>query len=116
MSLIDTSKQEKQLRKLTRRHERELSDIRAILMLPEGRRFYWKLMAAGSPFIDAFNSENSRLTDYALGRQSVSREFLNDLLEARPEAYAQMQKEREAESKADEQQEELERQQSGDLV
>lgn len=113
--LIDTTKQEKQEKKSKRKRDRELSDIRTILLTAEGRRFYWRLMSAGEIFQNAFCDDNARRTDYKLGRQAISRDFFNDLLEAKPQAYAQMQQERESEAESERRQEELEQQQTGIL-
>lgn len=114
--LIDNSKHEKKQKKNDRRRERELSDIRFILKSPEGRRFYWRLMEKGKIFHDIFCFEQTNSTNYNLGRQSISRDFLNDLLEAKPDAYGQMQQEREAEEESDIKQDDLDNKMNGDLV
>lgn len=95
--LVQNTKQEKIDKRNKRKRERELSDIRAILLKPEGRRFYWRVMEAGAIFQNPSAGENTNQTFHNLGRQSMSRDFLNDLMEAKPEALAQMQQEREAE-------------------
>ena len=106
--LIDNSKEEKRLIKGDKKRERELSDIRRVLQLPEGRRFYWRIMEKGAVFHDVFAGTDTNGTNYNLGRQSISRDFLNDMLEAKPDALAQMQQEREAERQSEETLEKLE--------
>lgn len=111
--LVDNSKQEKVLKKADKRRERELSDIRFVLKSPEGRRFYWRLMEKGRVFHDVFCGDSTNGTNYNLGRQSISRDFLNDLLEAKPEAYVQMQQEREAEDENERRAQKFDQEQGG---
>lgn len=113
--LIDNSKEEKREKKSNRRRERELSDIRFILKRPEGRRFYWRLMSEGKVFLDPFCNDNTNGTNYNLGRQSISRTFLNDLLEAEPESYQLMQQEANSEAEDDKRQDEMDIKQSGGI-
>lgn len=91
--LIDHSKEEAANKKLEKKRERQLSDIRRVLQLPEGRRLFWRVLEKGGVFRDAFANENTNGTNYNLGRQSLSRDFLNDLLEAKPDALQQIQNE-----------------------
>ena len=96
--LIDTTKQDKQQDKAKRKRERELSDIRFILKSPEGRRFYWKLMSDARVFHSSFNGDTSG-TMFNEGRRSIGLDILNDLLEAKPETFSQMQQEYASEKK-----------------
>lgn len=114
--LIDNSKAEKVEKKNNRKRERELSDIRSILLKPEGRRFYWRVMESGRIFQDAFAGENTNVTHYNLGKQGISRMFLNDLMEAKPEALPQMQQEREAEERHEYLQEQEDLKKNGGLT
>ena len=116
MSLIDTSKQDRQDKKSERKRKRELSDIRFVLKSPEGRRLYWRIMEMGQVFQNPFCLDSTNGTNYNLGRQAISRNFLNDLLEACPDILIQMQQERESEEASERRLEELENKQSGDLV
>lgn len=115
-NLIDNSAEEKKQKRNDRRRERQLSDIRHVLKTPEGRRFYWRLMEEGRVFVDPFCFEQTNNTHYQLGRQSVSRTFLNDLLEAKPEALQQMQLERKSEEEKDKAQDELDEKLNGGRV
>lgn len=97
--LVNTPREDLARKRAERIRERELSDIRFVLKSPEGRRLYWRMLEKGGIYRDPFNSDSVNLTNYNLGRQSISREWLCDLMESKPEAYAQMQQEREAQDK-----------------
>lgn len=114
--IVDNSKEEAKHKKLDKKRERELSDIRRVLQLPEGRRLYWKIMEKGGAFKDAYAGNDTNWTNYNLGRQSISRDFLNDLLEAKPDGLSQMQQEKLSEEEAERVQEAIDRKQSGDLT
>lgn len=96
--LIDTSKNDKQADKAERRRERELSDIRFIIKSPEGRRFYWRLMSDAGVFRRSFNGDTVG-TMFNEGRRSLGLDILNDLLEAKPAAFSEMQQEYASEKK-----------------
>lgn len=113
--LIDTSKEEEKLKKRNKRRERELSDIRRILQLPEGRRFYWRVLEKGGVFRDPYADTNTNGTNYNLGRQSISRDFLNDLLEAKSDGLAQLQDEYRAEQESERLAEEMTQKKPGEL-
>lgn len=114
--IVDNSKEEAKYKKLDKKRERELSDIRRVIQLPEGRRLYWRLMEKGGAFKDAYCGEYTNGTNYNLGRQSISRDFLNDLLEAKPEALTQMQQERDAQDESDRLQEAIDLKTDGGLT
>lgn len=113
--LIDTSKQEKILKKDERKRNRELSDIRFVLLSPEGRRFYWRVMEKGGVFRDA-KTNDPHETYFQLGKQSISRDFLNDLLDAKPTALAQLQDEHASELESERRQEEEDAKKSDTLT
>jgi len=96
--LIDTSKEEKKQDKSERRRERELADIRFIIKSVEGRRFYWRLMADAGVFRRSFNGDTVG-TMFNEGRRSLGLDILNDLLEAKPAAFSEMQQEYASEKK-----------------
>ncbi len=114
--LVSNGREYDRQEKDKKKRERELTDIRAILLTPAGRRFYWRILERGSIFHDAFCNDNTNGTNYNLGRQSLSRDFLNDLMEAKPEALTQMQQERMSEKKDEERKEDMKRQNDGGLV
>lgn len=102
MELIDTKTTDRQQDKDKRKRDRDLSDIREIIKTAAGRRLYWRVMESGGVFVDAFVAGDVNATNYNLGRQSISRLFLNELMEAKPDALNQMQQERASEMKSEE--------------
>jgi hypothetical protein len=72
--------------------QREISDLRRILKLPEGRRFIWNQLGKAGIFHDSF-SLNSNQTGYNLGKRSMGLDLLIDLNEADVGAFAQLQSE-----------------------
>lgn len=69
--------------------EREqLDDVRAILDVPEGRRFLWRMLAKCKVNESIFEP-NSRIA-YNAGVQDVGHFILGEIVKARPEAYLQM--------------------------
>ena len=80
-----------------RKRERWLSDIRSVGKTADGRRVLWGVMEAGKPFKEPFAGENTNHTNFNLGRASVSRDFVYDVLEASAQLYHQIQSEQNAE-------------------
>ena len=72
--------------------ERELSDISVVLNTPEGRRFYWRIMEVCGVWTDPYCGTD-RDTSYMCGRKSIGLGLYADLLEAKPSAFQQMQRE-----------------------
>lgn len=99
--IIDTSFEDRFAKKAKRLRDRELSDIRFILKSVEGRRVFWRLISSGYIFRDSANFDNVNNTFYNLGRQSLSREFFNDIFEASPNSYTVMQQEYESEQESE---------------
>jgi len=96
--LIDTSKQENLIDRDKRKNDREKSDVRFQLKSPEGRRLYWSDLESCGIFRPtiAFDSDGKHdpyMTAFNEGRRSVGLEKLKVLLEAKPEAFYQMQQE-----------------------
>jgi hypothetical protein len=83
-----------------RYRDREIGDIRKILALPEGRRFMWRIMEFAGPTRLSF-SQNDRTTAFNEGRREVGLFLLKDIMEVKPEAFIQMQREHISEAKAD---------------
>lgn len=81
--------------------ERELSDIRFIIKSPQGRRFYWRTMGVTKMFAESYiPGDEGYGTTFNVGRQSVGQWLLKELLEAKPDAFIQMQNESLSESKS----------------
>lgn len=91
--LIDRSEEEVKKKTSELVHNRELSDLRHILLSAEGRRFIWKLMSASGIFLCSYKGGDRDETAFYEGRRSVGLQVLNDLLEANPKVFSQMQEE-----------------------
>ena len=100
-SLVENVLLETQEERAKRKRERELSDIRFLLKSPEGRRFIWKLFDEAGNTRMSYTGE-SQGTAFNEGRRSIGLKILNDLLEAKPEAFMQMQQEYQSELKSEE--------------
>lgn len=92
MELVDTSEDDKLKDRAKRKRDRELSDIRFVLKSVEGRRFYWRLLAEGKLWQVDFNGDVNWLV-FATGEKNFSAKFMKDILEAKPDAFLQMQQE-----------------------
>ena len=97
-NLIDDSKQKEAEKKAKRRRERDLGDIRKILSIPEGRRFYWKVLSAAGIFRTSWTGSTEQ-TLVNEGSRSIGLIFLSDLMEASPTSFVQLQREANAEIK-----------------
>lgn len=102
--LIDDKKDKKlaQIREL--RRIKELNDLKKVLSLPEGRRFYWRVMARAGAFRVPYTGDNNA-TNFNCGRQEVGFFMLDELLEAVPTAFTQMQREAKSEAARQEKEE-----------
>ena len=90
--LIDKSKQDKLEAKNRRRREKELGDIRKLLSTPEGRRFYWRVLSKCGVFHSSWTGDTNQ-TLVNEGKREIGIVFLDDLLEASPNVFAQLQRE-----------------------
>jgi hypothetical protein len=72
--------------------ERDLSDIKKILDLPEGRRFLWRVLSEAKVFISCFNDNNTTMA-YLEGRRDVGLFVLNELTTANKNALSKIQNE-----------------------
>lgn len=76
------------------KRDRDLNDIRKVISTPEGRRFYWRLLGEGMIFKDGYvHGDAGYGTTFNAGRRKVGLWALVELMDAKPEAYAQMQNE-----------------------
>ena len=102
MEILD----QKRLKREERKAERRKSDIKKLIQLPEGRRILrWIIVEKCGTLQESFRMETN-LTNYNLGRQSIGRDLLNDLNEAKGDAFMQIQQEHESELKNESIQEE----------
>jgi len=105
MSLIDDPKQKKLEERAKRRRERDLGDIRKILSIPEGRRFYWRILSVAGIFRTSWTGQVEQ-TLVNEGSRNNGLIFLNDLMEASPTSFVQLQREANAEAKSQQKDEE----------
>lgn len=71
----------------------ELNDIRALMNIPEGRRFMWRLINQICHY-DADDAQHSgSLTYYSLGERNIGRIMKAEVYEASLDAWQLMEKE-----------------------
>jgi len=70
----------------------ELNDMRAILSMPQGRRFVWRYLTHCKVFQSTFNHSGS-ITSFNEGMRNVGLMMLSDVNDASPESYLTMMKE-----------------------
>lgn len=80
-----------------KKRERELSDVKAILELPEGRRFLWRVLSDAKVFASCFHEKESYMA-YLEGRRDVGLFVLNELTSANKNALTKIQNEHFSES------------------
>lgn len=83
-----------------RRAERDRSDLKKVLEMPEGRRFLWKLMSGSRVFSSIFTN-NALEMSFREGRRTIGLEILQQITNASPDALTRMQKERESDGLMD---------------
>jgi hypothetical protein len=62
--------------------EREISDVRKLMELPEGRRFLWRVMTEAETFLAT-----------PADKRIIGLIVFNDIMKANPEMFIQMQRE-----------------------
>ena len=98
--LIDNSKQEKKNKKLEQRRIRELNDIKKVLSFVEGRRLLWRILGETGLYKSSFTGNSN--TFYLEGKRAIGLFLISEMMESRPEAFAQMQQEFHSERKSQE--------------
>lgn len=101
MDELINQKTKEQIKRNELRRIKELSDIRKVLSLAEGRRLYWRLMSRAGAFHSPYTGENNA-TNKNCGRQEIGFFLLDELLEASPSTFTQMQREAKSEAKKQE--------------
>jgi hypothetical protein len=93
LDLKDQEKgKEKTEAKNRKKREKELGDIRKVLSIPEGRRLYWRFLSKCGVFRSSWTGDaNQTLVNEGMRIPGLI--FLDDLLEASPNTYAQLQRE-----------------------
>lgn len=92
------AKTERQLEAEKRKRDREQSDLKKILATPEGRRFVWGLLEQAGVFRSSFTGNSQ--TFFLEGRRDLGLQLLAKVFAAKPEAFAQMQREVASERKS----------------
>lgn len=94
-NLTEDQKRENRLR------DRKLSDMRHVLKSAEGRRLLFDILDEAKIFHPSYvHGDNGYATTYNTGRQDMGRYVQNWIMEAKPEAYLQMQNEHASELKS----------------
>lgn len=92
-ALVKNSADKEQVKKagVKKRLQRrqELSDLKAILDLPQGRRFIWKLLGKANAFSTCYDP-NPNTVYFKLGAQNFGFELLADIGRAHPTALTEM--------------------------
>ena len=94
----DTAKRE-------RRRLREINDLRAILKIPEGRRYIWRLWGLTGVFRASYTSRDANMTSFREGQRDIGLALLQDINEASPTALGQMRSEYLSELKSEKKEE-----------
>lgn len=89
----DPSQVRERGRKDKREIEKAQDDLRAVLALPQGRRFLWRLLATCGTNKSSFHP-SGQVFAHNEGRRSVGVEVMVDIIEADPQAWIGMQQER----------------------
>ena len=100
---IEKRKPETPAQREKRKRDRQLNDVRVILATPEGRRFVWRVLTEGKIFHDGYTHGDAGYgTTYNCGRRSIGLWALDEIMEAKPESFMQMQREHASEAKREE--------------
>lgn len=85
------AEQEKRLE--TEKLEREvfLNDVRHVLSSVQGRRFVWRILDMAGVYRSSFTGNSS--TFFNEGARNIGLRVLSDVMDAKPEAFLQMQQE-----------------------
>lgn len=86
---LDTTAHDEKLKKSKRLLDREVSDLKKIISIPEGRRFIWRILSDAGIYQTSFTGNST--TFYLEGRRSLGLEVLKDLMKAERTAFAQIQ-------------------------
>lgn len=72
------------------RQHRDLADLRAVLALPEGRRWLWRVLEQTAAFRASYDADSPIRMAFAEGRRSTGLWLLAELQHAAPEAFASL--------------------------
>jgi hypothetical protein len=93
--MVDVFNQEEQKKKVAqaseRLQQRQQSDMRKVLGLPEGRRVIWRLLSEAGVFRSSFTGDSQ--TFFNEGKRSLGLLIVSEVLAAHPDSYSVMQRE-----------------------
>lgn len=75
-----------------RKADRDLTDLKKVLSLVEGRRFIWRLLSDAGVFRSSFNA-NALAMSFSEGNRNLGLVVLNEILKVSPASFTQMQRE-----------------------
>lgn len=75
-----------------RRKDQELSDLKKVLSIVEGRRLMWRILSEAGVFRSSFNS-NALNMAFSEGNRNIGLLMLNEMLKVSPNSFTQMQRE-----------------------
>lgn len=75
-----------------RKIDRDLTDLKKVLSLVEGRRFIWRLLSDAGVFRSSFNA-NALAMSFSEGNRNLGLVVLNEILKVSPASFTQMQRE-----------------------
>jgi len=86
----DEIRKQKEVEAQYRRDQKtRISDLRKVLLIPEGRRVIWRILEEAKVMAEAF-SLNALETAKWQGERHVGIRLLEDLMKAKPESFYQM--------------------------
>lgn len=106
--ITEKSPEEKQKERAERKRQREISDIKSVIKLPEGRRMFWRVMARSGIFKMSYTGEINS-TMFNEGRRDIGNWLFSELFEANPNAFTQMSQENDSELESEKNTDEQER-------
>lgn len=94
----NTQKEEDAAKREEHKARRDMNDLKAILIMPEGRRFIWRIMSMAKMFATCFTGNSS--TFHNEGGRDLGLKILKWIMDAKPESFYQMMKENYSEAKS----------------
>lgn len=84
-----------------RNHDRHLSDIQQLLKTAHGRRYIWQVLSSCGVMSSSMRSNPYDMA-FREGQRSIGMAMMQDIMEAKPEAYDQMRRENASNMKTEE--------------
>ena len=91
-NFFDTEDERKKFNERQKKQrDKETNDVKKLLDIPEGRRFFWRLLSGTGVFRTSMTGNSQ--TFFNEGRRDIGLMILKDVMEANPGAFSQMQRE-----------------------